>query len=65
MLLDITEAIGKSNIKRINLDTADSMFDGALSVMVENVEELNNIMVRLLTVKGVSDVRRVYEDDEK
>ncbi|MCO5250148.1 MAG: HD domain-containing protein [Candidatus Kapabacteria bacterium] len=65
MLLDITEAIGKSNIKRINLDTADSMFDGALSVMVENVEELNNIMVRLLTVKGVSDVSRVYEEEEK
>ncbi|PKL85286.1 MAG: hypothetical protein CVV22_08445 [Ignavibacteriae bacterium HGW-Ignavibacteriae-1] len=65
MLLDITEAIGKSNIKRINLDTADSMFDGALSVLVENVEELNNIMVRLLTVKGVSDVKRVYEEDEK
>lgn len=65
MLLDITEAIGKSNIKRINLDTADSMFDGAISVMVENVEELNRIMVRLLTVKGVSDVRRVYSEEEK
>jgi GTP pyrophosphokinase len=63
MLLDITEAIGKSNIKRINLDTADSQFDGALTVMVENVEELNRIMIRLLTVKGVTDVKRVFEEN--
>lgn len=63
MLLDITEAIGKSNIKRINLDTADSQFDGALTVMVENVEELNRIMIRLLTVKGVTDVKRLFEEN--
>lgn len=63
MLFNITDAIGKNNIKRINLDTTGSMFEGALIINVKGYSELNYIITKLLTIKGIKSVFEVDSFD--
>jgi (p)ppGpp synthase/HD superfamily hydrolase len=63
MLYEITDAIGKSNIKRIYLDTSGSNFEGAISVNIKSNDELNRIFMKLLSIKGVRSV--IKREDEK
>ncbi len=62
MLFEITEAIGKSIIKRINLDTSDSLFEGIVTIKVENRKELNSIIAKLMSIKGVKNVSRMENE---
>lgn len=61
MLYDITEAIGKTNIKKIQLDTSGTKFEGAISLNVMGENELNRVFIKLLGVKGVKSVERIEE----
>jgi GTP diphosphokinase / guanosine-3',5'-bis(diphosphate) 3'-diphosphatase len=62
MLGDITNAIGKSYIRRINLDTSEHIFEGAITIEISNNDELNRIFTRLLSIKGIRSVVRVKEN---
>jgi len=64
MLMDITDAIGRSYIKRINLDTSGSMFEGALTLKVMSKQELKGIFSKLLGIKGVKGVEKLEKNDE-
>ncbi|MBX3043430.1 MAG: HD domain-containing protein [Candidatus Kapabacteria bacterium] len=61
MLFEITEAIGKSIIKRISLDTSESFFEGIVAVKVKDKSELNAIITRLMGIKGIKSVIKVYD----
>jgi len=61
MLYDITEAIGKTNIRRIQLDTSGSNFEGAISVYVIDEDELNRVFIKLLGIKGIKSVEKIED----
>ncbi len=61
ILTDISHAIvsyQNTNIKSININTADSMFEGSVTLYVHNIEHLNRIIERLKKLKGVYSVER-------
>lgn len=61
MLNDITSAIVKTlntNIRGVNIDAFDSMFEGIVTMYVRNLQHLDEVGKKLLTIKGVSTVER-------
>lgn len=48
-----------TNIKSINIDTNDSLFEGIVTLYVENIEHLARIIDRLKKIKGVYSVARL------
>lgn len=47
-----------TNIKSININTNDSTFEGSVTLYVNNLEHLNNIIERLKKLKGLYKVER-------
>ncbi len=47
-----------TNIKSININTNDSMFEGSITLYVHNLEHLSRIIERLKRLKGVYSVER-------
>ncbi|NQW29650.1 MAG: bifunctional (p)ppGpp synthetase/guanosine-3',5'-bis(diphosphate) 3'-pyrophosphohydrolase [Ignavibacteria bacterium] len=61
MLNDITTSVMSvqdTNIRGINIDAFDSMFEGILTVYVTNTEHLDKIFEKLRRIKGVKTVER-------
>ncbi|MCX6140467.1 MAG: bifunctional (p)ppGpp synthetase/guanosine-3',5'-bis(diphosphate) 3'-pyrophosphohydrolase [Candidatus Kapabacteria bacterium] len=61
MLNDITSAvisIQKTNIRGVNIDAYDSIFEGILTVYVADLAHLRKIFDKLLKIKGVETVER-------
>jgi RelA/SpoT family (p)ppGpp synthetase len=61
MLMEITQAIGSSNIRRVNLDTSGNVFEGAIIVHIKDEPQLNEIFGRLLLIKGIRGVEIIEE----
>ncbi|MEX0607907.1 MAG: bifunctional (p)ppGpp synthetase/guanosine-3',5'-bis(diphosphate) 3'-pyrophosphohydrolase [Balneolaceae bacterium] len=63
MINDITDVLSKSletNMKSINVSSDSGMFEGIITIYVDNISHLNKIMKRLEKVEGVKNVLR-YE----
>lgn len=61
ILNDISHAIvsyQNTNIKSVNISTADSSFDGSVTLYVHNIGHLERIIERLKKIKGVISVNR-------
>jgi len=61
MLNDITSAVisvHNTNIRGVNIDAFDSMFEGILTVYVTDLAHLGRIFDKLKKIKGVSSVER-------
>lgn len=61
ILNDISHSIvtfQNTNIKSININTSDSVFEGSVTLYVSNLDHLNRIMERLKRVAGVFSVER-------
>lgn len=61
ILNDIAHSIvtyQNTNIKSININTTDSMFDGSVTVYVRNLEHLQRIIDRIKKLNGVYTVER-------
>lgn len=61
MLNDITSAVigvDNTNIRGVNIDAFDSMFEGILTVYVNDTNHLQKISDRLYRIKGVRSVER-------
>ncbi|HTK83247.1 MAG TPA: bifunctional (p)ppGpp synthetase/guanosine-3',5'-bis(diphosphate) 3'-pyrophosphohydrolase [Bacteroidota bacterium] len=64
MLNDITHSIStyqNTNIKGVNIDTKDSLFEGTIIVGVRNTEHLQRIIEKLKKIKGVSRTERLAD----
>ncbi len=64
LLNDITHSISSyqnTNIRGVNIETADRMFDGYILVFVKDIEHLTRLIERLRKIKGVSMAER-YSD---
>ena len=61
MLNDITSAVlsvANTNIRGVNIDAFDSMFEGILTVYVRDTDHLDVIFQKLKGIKGVQTVER-------
>ncbi len=61
ILNDISHSIvtyQNTNIKSININTSDSVFEGSVALYVNNLEHLNRIIERLKKVAGIYSVER-------
>ncbi|MCU0428013.1 MAG: bifunctional (p)ppGpp synthetase/guanosine-3',5'-bis(diphosphate) 3'-pyrophosphohydrolase [Candidatus Kapabacteria bacterium] len=64
MLNDITAAIASynnTNIRGVNIDSFDSIFEGVVTVYVKNTEHLERLFIKLRKIKGVKSVERFSE----
>lgn len=64
MLNDITSAIAaynNTNIRGVNIDSFDSMFEGVVTVYVKNTEHLDRLLLKLRKIKGVRLAERFQE----
>lgn len=64
MLNDITHAISSymnTNIKGVNIDSQDSMFDGTFVLTVKDTDHLNRLLEKIRRVRGVTRTQRLEE----
>jgi len=64
MLNDITHAISSymnTNIRSVNLDSRDGMFDGTFILYVKDIDHLNRLLEKIKRIKGVSKAERFEE----
>lgn len=63
---NITTVISKelsANIRTINLHGHDGVFNGTIDLYVHNINDLNNLIMNLMKIKGVESVYRVETSD--
>jgi GTP pyrophosphokinase len=61
---NITKVISSENninMRSINFDTEDGMFEGTIMVYVHDTKHLSHLITKLKTVKGVSRIERIDE----
>jgi RelA/SpoT family (p)ppGpp synthetase len=61
MLNDITQAVitvHNTNIRGVNIDAFDSLFEGIFTMYVRNLEHLDRIFDKLRKIKGIQTVER-------
>jgi len=59
---NLTSIIGKENgisLRSISIDSTDGLFQGNISVTLNNTDMLNGLIKKLKTVKGVKEVSRL------
>jgi guanosine-3',5'-bis(diphosphate) 3'-pyrophosphohydrolase len=64
MLSDITHSIStyqNTNIRAVNIDVKDALFDGTLIIGVKNTDHLQRIIEKLRKIKGVTRTDRLME----
>lgn len=64
MLSDLTHVISSynnTNIRSVNIDSRDAMFDGKVTVFVKNTYHLARLIEKLRKVRGVTSVERFEE----
>lgn len=64
MLNDITSAIisyNNTNIRSVNIDSFDSIFEGIVTVYVKDIDHLERVFDKLRKIKGVENVQRFEE----
>jgi RelA/SpoT family (p)ppGpp synthetase len=64
MLGDITHAISSyanTNIRSVNIDSQDTMFQGTFILYVKDTDHLNRILEKIRRIKGISRAERFEE----
>ncbi len=64
---DITNIISKElsvNIRSMNLDSHDGVFEATIDLYVHNTEDINNLILNLSKVKGVDSVKRMEKIED-
>ena len=59
---EITTIISKQhsiNMRTVHFDTHDGIFEGDLFLYIHNVQDLNELIVRLMKIKGIDTVERI------
>jgi GTP pyrophosphokinase len=64
MLNDITHAISSylnTNIRSVNIDSVDGLFEGTFILFVQNTDHLNRILDKIRKIRGVRRAERFEE----
>jgi GTP pyrophosphokinase len=62
VLVDLANVVTNDfsiNMREINIQTHDGIFEGTLSLYVRDAESLNALQERLRRIKGMDSVKRV------
>jgi len=51
------------NMRSIHFETKDGIFEGMIHLYVHNTADLNNLMMKISSLKGVENVARVENID--
>jgi len=47
------------NVNKVNLESKDGIFGGSITVYVHDVEDINNLSMNILKIKGINSVNRI------
>ncbi len=64
---EVTTVISKVhniNMRSVKFDTHDGIFKGDLFLYIHNAEDLNNLITRLKTIKGIDNISRIENLDD-
>lgn len=64
---DLTNTISKElnvNIRSLNIDAHDGIFEGVFDLYVHNTQDINSLLFNLSRIKGVDSVKRVEKMEE-
>ncbi|WP_423129058.1 RelA/SpoT family protein [Gaoshiqia sp. Z1-71] len=64
---EITNVISKLNninMRTVMFDTHDGIFEGELYLYIHNVDDLNNLIARLMKIKGIDTIERIEKIDD-
>ncbi len=67
MINEITNVISKElnvNMRTVNIEVHDGIFDGTLDLYVHSTKDLNNLIMNLIKIKGVDSVKRIESIEE-
>ncbi len=59
---DITAVISEElsvNIRKLNVESHDGIFEGSVELYVHSVSDLNNLILKLSRIKGLESVKRI------
>lgn len=59
---EVTNIISKQNninMRTVMFDTHDGIFEGDLFIYIHNVDDLNNLISRLMKIKGIDTIERI------
>lgn len=68
LFLKISEVISKAfkvSIRSINFDVKDGLFKGTIDVYVQDINHVNNMISKLVNIKGIEKVNRVFDNSKK
>jgi GTP pyrophosphokinase len=57
----VISTYNNTNIRSVNIDSKDALFDGRITVYVKNTYHLSRLIEKLRRVRGVTSVER-YEE---
>lgn len=64
---DVTNIISKDhdvNMRSLHFESSDGVFEGLIHLYVHNTEDLNNLIMKLIKIKGLDSVKRIENIEE-
>lgn len=64
---EVTNVISKDhdvNMRSLHFESHDGMFEGLIHLYVHNTEDLNNLIMKLIKIKGLDNVKRIENIEE-
>ncbi len=63
-ITNIISKLNNINMRTVMFDTHDGIFEGELYLYIHNVEDLNNLITRLMKIKGIENIERIEKIDD-
>lgn len=64
---EVTNVISKDhdvNMRSLHFESHDGVFEGLIHLYVHNTEDLNNLIMKLIKIKGLDNVKRIENIEE-
>lgn len=64
---EVTNVISKDhdvNMRSLHFESHDGVFEGLIHLYVHNTEDLNNLILKLIKIKGLDNVKRIENIEE-
>jgi len=58
-IVKVISEVHAVNVNKVNLESKDGIFGGSITVYVHDVEDVNNLSMNLLKIKGINSVNRL------
>jgi GTP pyrophosphokinase len=58
-IIKVISEVHAVNVNKVNLETKDGIFEGSITLYVHDVEDINNLSMNILKIKGINSVNRI------